>query len=80
GSPSGSGSPSGTAGTRGAAAADGTAAAPEETTPGPRGGLASDPEGLFDLPEPRAPRPRPHVDRDGYDPDSLDDVVQTGDE
>ncbi len=45
-----------------------------------RDGLATDPDGLFDLPAPGAPRPRPQVDRTDYDPDSLDDVVQTGDE
>ncbi|WP_040160673.1 DNA gyrase/topoisomerase IV subunit A [Mobilicoccus massiliensis] len=30
--------------------------------------------------EASTPRPRPQVDRDDYDPDSLDDVVQTGEE
>ncbi|MDO5712364.1 MAG: DNA gyrase subunit A, partial [Micrococcales bacterium] len=45
-----------------------------------RSGLASDPGSLFDLPAPQAPRPRPRAERDDYDPDSLDDVVQTGDE
>ncbi|WP_226344954.1 DNA gyrase/topoisomerase IV subunit A [Agilicoccus flavus] len=46
--------------------------------PGP--GLATDPGGLFDLPPATPRRPRPKVDREDYDPDSLDDVVQTGDE
>ena len=41
-------------------------------------GLAAEP--LFDMDSPAPVRPRPRVDRDDYDPDSLDDVVQTGDE
>ena len=66
----------------GSAGAATTGSGTEESTGGgaSRGGLASDPAGLFDLPEPTAPRPRPRVERDDYDPDSLDDVVQTGDE
>ena len=43
-------------------------------------GLASDPARLFDVPQPTPRRPRPRVERDDYDPDSLDDIVQTGEE
>lgn len=82
--------PSGTASSAASGAPSGAAAVPSgppdasAAQPGaaraPRAGLASDPGGLFDLPAPGATRPRPTIDRDDYDPDSLDDVVQTGEE
>ena len=44
-------------------------------------GTAEGGEGLFDLPPNTGPtRERVVVDRDDYDPDSLDDVVQTSTE
>ena len=53
----------------------------ESPSAGPRRqvrGMASEP--LFDIEDATPRRPRPRVDRDDYDPDSLDDVVQMGDE
>ncbi len=53
-------------------------------------GLEGEPAQLFDLPASAhpagtlppntPPRPRPRIERDGYDPDSLDDVFEIGEE
>ena len=57
------------------------AAAASSPTTSDAAGTAEGGEGLFDLPPNTGPtRERVVVDRDDYDPDSLDDVVQTSTE
>lgn len=57
------------------------AAAASSPTSSDAAGTAEGGEGLFDLPPNTGPtRERVVVDRDDYDPDSLDDVVQTSTE
>nr|WP_141631357.1 DNA topoisomerase IV subunit A [Mobilicoccus pelagius] len=56
----------------------GADAAAEASAPGT--GIGDTADALPGLEAPRAPRHKPRVDRSDYDPDSLDDVVQTSQE